>query len=59
MRTLGGCKCTILSPKGDNTIFPLFSLALSLKPGNCIKDDTDKLDGTYKKSFQELKGKKC
>lgn len=39
MRSLGGCKCTILSPKGVNTICPLFSLALPLKPGNCIKDD--------------------
>lgn len=37
MRSSGGCKCTILSPKGDNTICPLFSLALPLKPGNCIK----------------------
>lgn len=59
MRSLGGCKCTTLSPKGDNTICPLFSLALPLKPGNCIKDNIDKLDRTYRKLSQEVKGKKC
>lgn len=45
-----------LSPKGDDTICPLFSLPLKL--GNCIKDD-DKLDSTYRKTSQEVKGKKC
>ena len=42
MRTLGGYKYNILSPKGDNTMFTLLSLAFPRRL-ETVKNGIDKL----------------